>query len=942
MKLIAREQDFSTLQKMYVDSLDGRGSVAVVSGAVGSGKTELLRAIEEWATESGSLVLAANCSPVERALPLSLVTQLFHSVELDPEHAEKVSLFLNDRAGAHVLTEPDREVINRIDTGLTKALSTLLLELAKNSPLVIVIDDLHHADGLSLQLLIYFVNRLKTARVLVVVTVLASCRPAYPMLSTELLRPPYTRCFRLAPLSHDEVGRILSQGIDDDAAQLAATCHAISGGNLRLICALMDDFRSLVETIPARRAQHVFLDVFLGDAFSEAVRTSLQRFDTQVLRIAQAVAVLGDLVSPTLLGKILDMAAESTTQAIQELDIAGLLDSGQFRHQAVRSIILADMVSEERADLHLRIAELLHDGGAPATTVAGHLIAARRTQGQWALEVLLKAAEQVADDGQIGMAFECLNLAYQDCSDEREWVPIATALVKVAWRLNPFTALRHLPQLTEAIREGHLDGRGATMIIRYLLWHGKLHQAEQAVNSLYAAARTAGAKEAATELNEFSLWLSCSYPEFSQRISAVSGGETKRSISLSPETIYPSLQGTTLLADLLTGGSRENAVLNAEQFLRSCRPHEAVDEPLTSALAVLVYAGELDSASTWCVSILNKAASRRDVTGQALISSLQAEIAVRSGDPPSAEQFSQRALKYISTQSWGLGIGAPLASILLAATVMGKYQEAAEYLNQPVPKEMFQSRFGLYYQHARGHYYLATNNGRAALADFRVCGELMQRWGIDQPSLVPWRTDMAQALLHLGEKDRARKLVLEQLARIGAERSRAYGISLRVLAATTDLQHQLQLLKESIDVLGECGDRLELARSLADLSSVYHILGESAKARMTIRRARHVAGDREIEHMQARYTKKRTSKNFARFLGAQQGTVGQVTELTVSERRVAVLVAQGFTNREVAQKLYISVSTVEQHLSRTYRKLKINRRAELPARLGPNDMHDMF
>jgi DNA-binding CsgD family transcriptional regulator len=55
--------------------------------------------------------------------------------------------------------------------------------------------------------------------------------------------------------------------------------------------------------------------------------------------------------------------------------------------------------------------------------------------------------------------------------------------------------------------------------------------------------------------------------------------------------------------------------------------------------------------------------------------------------------------------------------------------------------------------------------------------------------------------------------------------------------------------------------------------------------------------------------------------------------LSDAERRVAALVVQGYTNREIARKLFITVSTVEQHLTRTYRKLNVNRRTDLSARL---------
>ncbi|WP_143219702.1 helix-turn-helix domain-containing protein, partial [Actinomadura sp. CNU-125] len=58
------------------------------------------------------------------------------------------------------------------------------------------------------------------------------------------------------------------------------------------------------------------------------------------------------------------------------------------------------------------------------------------------------------------------------------------------------------------------------------------------------------------------------------------------------------------------------------------------------------------------------------------------------------------------------------------------------------------------------------------------------------------------------------------------------------------------------------------------------------------------------------------------------------TELSDAERRVAALAAEGWTNRQIAKRLHVTTSTVEQHLTRVYRKLRINRRTDLPLDLA--------
>jgi len=66
--------------------------------------------------------------------------------------------------------------------------------------------------------------------------------------------------------------------------------------------------------------------------------------------------------------------------------------------------------------------------------------------------------------------------------------------------------------------------------------------------------------------------------------------------------------------------------------------------------------------------------------------------------------------------------------------------------------------------------------------------------------------------------------------------------------------------------------------------------------------------------------------------GPEPGLVA-VTVLSEAERRVAALAVQGYTNRDIASRLHLTVSTVEQHLTRTYRKLQVNRRRDLPTDL---------
>jgi DNA-binding CsgD family transcriptional regulator len=129
-------------------------------------------------------------------------------------------------------------------------------------------------------------------------------------------------------------------------------------------------------------------------------------------------------------------------------------------------------------------------------------------------------------------------------------------------------------------------------------------------------------------------------------------------------------------------------------------------------------------------------------------------------------------------------------------------------------------------------------------------------------------------------------------------------------------------------MLQQSHDRLELARALADLGDTYHAQGDRTRARIMVRRAHHLAKQCGAGAILD------TLPLDVNLDGNEEepGTGYDVaaSELTDAERRVASLAAQGQTNREIAARLYITVSTVEQHLTRVYKKLNVSRRSDLP------------
>jgi ATP/maltotriose-dependent transcriptional regulator MalT len=198
------------------------------------------------------------------------------------------------------------------------------------------------------------------------------------------------------------------------------------------------------------------------------------------------------------------------------------------------------------------------------------------------------------------------------------------------------------------------------------------------------------------------------------------------------------------------------------------------------------------------------------------------------------------------------------------------------------------------------------------------------------PRYVPWRSLKAQALDRLGRRDAAVDLAAEELAIARAWGSPGtVGRSLRVLG-TIEREDGLDHLREACALLEHAPARLEGAKALAALGEALRRTRRPTDAREPLRHALELA---EICGATALVERTRTEL-YAAGVRPRRTSLHGVGSLTASERRVADLAANGLSNIDIAQTLYVTPKTVEVHLSSTYRKLGIGSRRKLPEALA--------
>ncbi|WP_216586316.1 ATP-binding protein [Streptomyces brasiliscabiei] len=913
MILIDRKDEIFTLHEFLASSRRGNGHVVLVSGSVGIGKSELLYALAEEASATGSEVLRAVGREDERDVPFGVVHQLVRDLSLPAPLRTQMTVLENGYAS----DPPARPDSAALQAHVARGLCRALLHAGGAGGLLLCVDDVQHTDSASLNCLLQLLPHTRSAPVMVVFSRPDSARHCLPLLSTELLRHPFYRRVRLAPLSPEGTTELTTKALGAEESQgLGPVYHSLSGGNPLLVHALLRDHRDRLVDGDSDAGSEI---PPAGEEFAQAVLACLHGREPDILGVARTMALLDSCSSPDRIGRLLRRGPSSVANALRHMEAAGLVTDNRFRHPAARSAVLDDIPCGVLRQQRVDVAELLHHEGLPAPTVARHLVAARHVPPCWAVPVLLDASEQARRSDDVGFALECLELALSGSDDARERALTTTMLARLEWQLNPSTVAPRLGPLSEALLTGGLPAHLAVPLSRALLWHGRFDEAAEVIRAL--GPKVPGPHGLFTEIRE---WLRNRYPVMVPLLPSAEDGPGIRD-GREPAATRPVLLAETVLGSTLRNGGDESSAWSAEQVLRSCPLGDTSLYALESALLALVYADRLGQASVWSAKLLQEATVRQAPTWQAQFTAIRAELALRQGDLNEACDLARSAMTHLSPRSWGVAVGAPLSTLVLAATAMGADEVAEEYLRHSVPEAIFESRYGLQYLYARGHHHLAAGRVHAALDDFLRCGDQARAWDMDLPAFLPWRSGAAAAHLRLGQRDQVRRLADAELARPGSAKSRSRGVAMCLLAEIAEPRRRASLLLEAVGVLRLTGDRLELARALAALSSAQRTIGETEQARRALYQALHLAdvcGAGPLRLSLPPRCREETPP--------AAGTVPR-DPLSAAERRVASLASLGNSNREIADQLCVTISTVEQHLTRVYRKLNVTRRADLPS-----------
>jgi DNA-binding CsgD family transcriptional regulator len=347
-------------------------------------------------------------------------------------------------------------------------------------------------------------------------------------------------------------------------------------------------------------------------------------------------------------------------------------------------------------------------------------------------------------------------------------------------------------------------------------------------------------------------------------------------------------------------------------------------------LAALVVNEQYDHCDRLCDALLADARARGSVVEFVLGTALRGFAQARLGRLAVAEGLLRGALD--PARENGFHFAVPWF-LWIATDVILERPEAADLVSLTLTQllgPMEELLTGALLLDVRGRVRDLSGDPDAAVGDLERAGAIFTALGMRNPAGSNWRSAVA-LMVTRDDPERARRLVadeLEDARRIG--RPRGIGVALRTLGLIEGGTPGRRLLERAVATLEPSPAKLEYARALVELGAAMRRSGERTAARAPLRAGLDIAlaagAVRLGERARAELSASGAHPRRLRMTGRDA--------LTPSELRVAHLVAEGRTNAEVAQALFVTPKTIDTHLSRSYTKLGISSRRELAEALG--------
>jgi DNA-binding CsgD family transcriptional regulator len=920
--IIGRARELDSLHG-FLESAARQPEVMVLEGQAGIGKTTLwFRTVEEARSRSFTTL---TCRPAESeaSLSFSALSDLVDDVleatlpRLSPtqRRALEVALLHTEESGESA----DRRAI-------AAAFLEILRDLARITPVLVAVDDVQWMDPPSAATVAFALRRLKTERVGVLVTFRTGDQHAEPLGLDRDFGPGSMDRVTVGPLPQHELSLLIRARAETSLSRSDAhRLEEASGGNPFLAIELAT--RAQAELMRPGKSLEV------PETLQIVVNRRLEPLPEATKETLLLVSALGH---PTerVVQRALDSSA-SEQDGLEAAIEAGLLemegDRIRFTHPLIHSAIYSMSAPAKRREVHRRLAGVVHDPEERAR----HLALSSTTADAKVAAALDEAARSAHERGAPEAAGELTELAERmtpedDLQRSGERALRAGRYYKQAGEDR--RARNALDRALDRLPEARSRANALLILGYYDLASGPLESARDAF--LRAKKQAGDDPDLVCDAEQGLAWLSLGTPAALRH--------AKRALELArqgrdPVMLAESLATLAFIESRLGGGIRTDLYQEAMRIEPEDKDHSRTIRAPTWILGtLLLWEDDFEACRLLMDPAIDEAKARGDF--DALPDFLRPLIwaEFRSGNWTRAAELAEERWEVASWSSQGGRYAALLEQALLEAH-FGNVEAADALLDEAAhgyvalgkPAPPLISGLKGFMELSLGR----VEEAHRLLTGFvngPTGGFVTGAGGCDrEPALQTYLPDDVEALVLLGDIEAAEALLrpFERKAR-SLGRTWASAVSDRcrglLAAASGDIEDALKLFQRSLAGHEQSGEPFEVARTRLLMGGVERRAKRKSAARGSIERALET-----FESLGAALWAERAREELARVGLPRKSEF----ELTVAERRVAELVAEGSTNREVAAALFISIKTVEATLRRIYQKLGVRSRTELTRKL---------
>jgi len=924
-RLYERSAELAAIDDAVLALERGQGRALLVEALAGRGKSSLVEYAVAAAREAGARSLVVRARHLESAAPYEVLRRLLGPAVEEAGGAESLT---GAAAFAAPLFSPGAELAPGVDYGC----QWLIAGLAERAPLVLTVDDAHWADAASLRVLLEVQAELSVEPVLLVLASRPVENPdAQRRLATMAAQPG---CVVLAPgpLSRQGVAAVVVETLGEPVHDaFVDECLRVTGGNAFYLHELLRPYAS-----DFRRDQQTYVkdgSMSLG----RTVSWRLGELGPEATGLAQAAAILGDGCSLHVAAELAAVDDAVAVEAAARLEAASVLAHGdpvEFLHPLIRAAVEETLPAVAVGELHARAARLLRELGALAAEVDQHLVEAPGSGDPEVAAYLAERGRAALDTGSVAIAARLLARALDEPPPSGERADLLISLASAEHALGRLPEARE--HLEVAMRSPHRAQRMA------------------AATELFEVHQDAGSYEAVAD------WHAAA-------IAMRPFGQTDSEVLLRSQLLTNVLMGSEVgLPDL----PREVAGVDAD-LLPVDRPIERHHLAIASIFERTMQHGTSERLRRNLWRAVDHLPDDVDLMGHwDVMCGLLAATFLADDELEEVDRILDRVAPAAARlQGTAPGLQADIDSRrMLNVMRRGGFEDAL-------------ARLDLFEDYARRHglgWYDGTQRlvrGWIAFerGDYPTAGALLRERIGDDPiypalgALLSGEPGEAIALLGALDFSTETEGPVKQIeveldphliashafeltddrerAVVEAERElairRRYGPGFRLAqalrrrASLLPARRALALLEEAIVLADATPRRPVQVRIRASYGAALRRAGQVGAAREVLYEAVDGAAELGMERVRAGAMRELSSAGGRPRRARSTGPAS----LTEAQQQVAFLAASGLTNREIAERLFVTIKTVETHLVAVYRKLRVSGREELRERLaGATDL----